>query len=110
MLSKRNTVLLAFGGVLLAALVMNGARRTEGVYANRFASARGAMSTSRSHGASVSLKNGKVLLIGGSTAHGVTASVETYEVGEGFHPAASMHFPRSEQGAVLLSDGTVLVA
>ena len=108
MFTKRSSS-VAFGVLLAAALVINGAKTVDGIYQSRFASARGIMRAERGNAASVSLKDGKVLLIGGNSSRGVLSSVETYEALDGFRSAASLRYPRAEHGAALLPDGRVIV-
>ncbi|HXJ37943.1 MAG TPA: kelch repeat-containing protein, partial [Bryobacteraceae bacterium] len=108
MFFKRNSA-IGLGVLLAAALVINGAKTVDGTYQTHFASARGIMGAERGNAASVSMKDGRVLLIGGQSSRGVLSSVETYEVGVGFRSAAAMRYPRSEHGAALLPDGRVLV-
>lgn len=59
----------------------------------------------------VALADGSVLLIGGWTANGVTASVERYVPASGrFEAAGELQQARDGSSATLLKDGTVLVA
>lgn len=59
----------------------------------------------------IALADGSVLLIGGWTAGGVTASVERYRPADGrFEAAGELLQARDGFSATLLNDGTVLVA
>ena len=65
----------------------------------------------RSHHASVTLKDGSVLVMGGSTASGATAETESYDPKtDEWHKQASMANRRMDHTATLLPDGRVLVA
>ncbi len=96
--------------LLVAGLAIYGARSSNSSDQNRFASARGSMNTARANAASVLLKSGKVLIIGGKSQRGVLSSVETYDSATGFQYVAAMAFPRTDHGAAILPDGRVLVA
>lgn len=59
----------------------------------------------------VALADGSVLLIGGWTADGVTASVERFvPAADRFEAAGELQQPRDGFSATLLADGTVLIA
>ncbi len=59
----------------------------------------------------VPLKDGSVLLIGGWTQDGVTASIERYRPDRGvFEPFGSLRTARDGFSATVLADGTILIA
>lgn len=59
----------------------------------------------------VPLKDGSVLLIGGWTRDGVTASIERYRPERGvFEPFGSLRSARDGFSATVLADGTILIA
>jgi len=70
------------------------------------------MTLPRSGHAAVTLKDGRILLVGGwSGTSGVTSTAEIYDAGSHrFSRAGSMAAARGECTATLLADGTVLVA
>jgi hypothetical protein len=105
---RRN--LVVFSLLAAAGLATYGSRSTNFPDLNKFASARGLMNTSRANAASVLLKNGKVLIIGGTSQRAVVSTVETYDSATGFRFVAAMAYPRTGHGAALLPDGRVLVA
>ena len=69
------------------------------------------MSSAREGHAAILLRNGKVLLAGGSPGTGTNLSTaELYDPATGtFHPTGSMTGPRSHPATVLLNDGKVLL-
>lgn len=69
----------------------------------------GSLSQARAGAASVRLRDGRVLISGGSGSGGVLASAELIGVDGSSAPAGSMKIPRSRHAAVLLHDGRVLV-
>ena len=73
----------------------------------------GSMATPRAVHRALLLANGKVLVIGGETAHdgSTTATAELYDPATGtWTSAGSMSIPRSRHIAMVLQDGRVLVA
>lgn len=78
--------------------------------ASSFAPA-GTLVQARAGHRAVALADGSVLLIGGWTREGVTASVERYVPGSGrFQAAGELRQARDGFSATLLADGSVLVA
>jgi len=69
------------------------------------------MSSAREGHAAILLRNGKVLLAGGSSGpDGNVATAELYDRASGtFHPTGNMTGPRAHSAAVLLNDGKVLL-
>ena len=68
-----------------------------------------AMADVRSGASAVLLSDGRVLIVGGSSANGPTASADIFGKDGVFSAAAAMNSPRSNQTATLLGDGRVLV-
>lgn len=67
--------------------------------------------TARSDHAAVTLKDGRVMVIGGNLDTKLLASVEIYDVhANAWTLAAPLPRPRTQHSAVLLNDGRVLVA
>ena len=96
-----------FAFVVLAALLVNGA--TISAPSGTWVPA-GTMSQPRDGASAALLKDGRVLIMGGSGQGGETTSAELLDAGGSFSPAASMNIPRSRHISVVLSDGRVLVA
>jgi large repetitive protein len=70
----------------------------------------GVMSVDRDGGTATLLRDGRVLLAGGSYEGNVLASAELYDPMTGhFRPTGSMNSARARGAAVLLRDGTVLL-
>ena len=70
----------------------------------------GAMAVARAGASSTLLFSGRVLVAGGLTHSGATASAERYSpTAEGFVATPSMATPRAHHSATLLDDGRVLV-
>jgi N-acetylneuraminic acid mutarotase len=66
---------------------------------------------SRQYFTATTLRNGKVLVVGGASGRGLTASAELYDPARGvWTPTGGLHQPRGKHVAALLPDGTVLVA
>jgi hypothetical protein len=71
---------------------------------------RGAMPAARSEAATALLADGRMLVIGGTNADGVVASVDAYGEFGAFSPVASMNVARKDHAATMLEDGRVLVS
>jgi hypothetical protein len=98
---KMFLVVYAFGMILtgIAAPTMSGQWTPAGM-----------MVEARSGAAAVLLDDGRVLVIGGSSATGPTSQADISSTGEVFGSAASMNIARTHHTAVRLRDGRVLVA
>src|SRR3989449_8605202 len=68
------------------------------------------MSSSRTGGSAVLLQDGRVLIAGGDTGSGPTATAEFFNTDGSVSPAAPMNVARSGHISVVLQDGRVLVA
>jgi hypothetical protein len=70
----------------------------------------GSLPEGRSRHTATRLPDGRVLIAGGTTASGPTASVELWDPGTGaFVPGGSLTSPRWSHTATLLDDGSVLI-
>ena len=71
----------------------------------------GAMTTDRERHTATLLADGRVLIVGGTTSRGTTATVEVYDPSTGlFSVTGSMAEARTFHTATLLPNGKVLVA
>src|SRR3989442_4183559 len=68
------------------------------------------MSSSRTGGSAVLLQDGRVLIAGGDTGSGPTATAEFFNTDGSVSPAVPMNVARSKHISVVLQDGRVLVA
>ena len=95
---------------LLSLIVVALANNCYGQVSNTWSSA-GQMSQARTGAAAVLLRDGRVLITGGSDASGLPmASAEFFSPTAGaFSPAPAMNVARANHAAILLADGEVLV-
>ncbi len=98
---------IAFCAVLAMSLMLGGSalQVPSGTW-----QATGSMSQVRDGAAAVALQDGRVLVIGGDSGSGPTASVDIFSATGVFPAGAPMSTARSGHVAVRLSDGRVLVA
>jgi hypothetical protein len=72
--------------------------------------ATGPMNSARSGAAAVLMRDGRMLITGGSDSNGPSRTSELFGSNGSFSLAASMNVPRSGHVAVVMQDGRVLVA
>jgi hypothetical protein len=97
---------LAFGLLSLSLLVKASLPQvTTGTW-----SSGGTMASAHDAGCSVLLQDGRLMVIGGSDAHGPTANVDIFNTDGTWSSAAVMQSPRASQACAVLQNGQVLAA
>ena len=112
---KSGNIRKSITGILIAAAVAFGFDRllranAPHVPSNTWA-ATGDMASGRAGASAALLWDGRVLVTGGATDEGVSASAEQYSVSaENFFSTPPMQTPRANHTSTLLPDGRVLIA
>jgi N-acetylneuraminic acid mutarotase len=102
-LAQAAFIRLLIGGIWLLPL-LEAQQRSTGKW-----NVEGAMQSAREGARSVTLKGGRVMIVGGASDSGPVTSVDLFDAGGNAVPAAPMLSPHSQHIAVTLADGRVLV-